>query len=469
MAANSVSISRAFARWSTGLTFADLPAEVVDKVKALILLAVVGGLMGRDVPRVRKILDLVTAEESRSDGAAILGRTMKATRLGAALANCEIMHAAGLLDSYRMLTHPGPVLVSVALTNADVDRRSPQEVITALAAGYEFECRLAHDFVPAIAARGFRPAPLLSTMGAAMVSAKLLNLGEDAVVAAIAVAANAAGGLNEAGRTGGGEVAVHEPNAARQGMFAAMIASLDLFQGSEQVIEGASGFYRAYAGRTGTTISHVFTGSRDIELSTVTERLGAEYKLLDVMFRMYNTAGFNQPVIELMSELRARHAIDPASIDEIVVWMNYLETQYPSPEFPRYLDASTPRPGSTQYFAAYAAVRGSYPVVGQAEPSNLNDDFEVTAMMQRVTLRGVYDYPMFSPSILVRMKDGPAYSGDYPYSRMGGWNYDRLATELHRCAVGIPGGQAKLDEIIATVRHIDERESVTPIFDLVHA
>ena len=73
--------------------------------------------------------------------------------MGAALANSEIMHVSGLFDSYRMLTHPGPVLVSVALTSAELGHKSGREMITALAAGYEMQCRIAHDFIPAIAAQ----------------------------------------------------------------------------------------------------------------------------------------------------------------------------------------------------------------------------------------------------------------------------------------------------------------------------
>jgi 2-methylcitrate dehydratase PrpD len=459
------SISRTFARWTHGLVYGDLPVDVVDKVKALTLAALVAGLIGVDNPHTLPIIELVKAEESRADGASIFGQSAKATRTGAAMANCDIMHVAGLVDSYRMLTHPGPVLVSVALTSAELAHKSGKQVMTALAAGYEVQCRLAHDFIPAIAAQGFRPAPLLATLGSAVVAAKLMDLDEDAIVAAIAVAANACSGLNEAGRSGGGEIAVHDINAARQGTFAAVIASLRGFPGSEQIIEGASGFYRAYAGRTGPSISHVFTGSREIDLASVTDGLGSAYKLRNMMFRMYQTAGYNQPVIDLIAELTSRHSIRADQIEQIIVTMNYLETQYPSPAFPRYLDTTVARPGSTQYFAAHAAVYGGYPAVGATPALALGDDPAVVAMMENVSLRGVYDFPMFSPSVIIRMKDGLAYGDDYPYSRME-WNFDELATQLERCADGIPGGHAKLAEAVMVVRAMDDLDSVAPLFAL---
>jgi 2-methylcitrate dehydratase PrpD len=459
------SISRTFAKWSVGLTYDDLPPAVVDKVKAFTLMAIVAGLIGADDHHARAIVDLVTAEEPKADGATIFGDGAKVTRGAAALANCEVMHSAGLFDSYRMLTHPGPVLVAVALTNAELGANSAKDVITALAIGYEMHCRLAHDFIPAISAQGFRPAPLFATVGAAMVAAKLMKLDEDATVAAIAVAVNSCSGLFEGGRTGGGEMSVHSANAARQGTFAAVMASLKQFTGSEHVIEGPSGFYRAYAGRTGPTLTRVFDGPRDIDLATVTEGLGSTFRLLDVMFRMYFTAGYNQPVIDVIAELMEQHSIKADAIEEIVVSMNYYETRYPSPEFPRYPDASVPRPGSTQYFAAHSAVHGGYPVAGAAKAAQLAQDPAVRAMMDRVTLRGVYDHPLFSPNVLIRVTDGRAVAADYPYRRMV-WDFDRLAVELRRCVEGIPGGQAKLDEVVATVRGLDELESVAPLFAL---
>lgn len=459
------SISRTFARWISLLAFEDLTPEVVDKVKAFTLMAVVAGLIGAGKGRARFAVDLARAEDPKADGATIFGDGGRVTRTAAAMANAEIMHAAGLFDSYRMLTHPGPVLVGVALTNAELSGGSGRDFIAALTAGYEVECRIAHDFIPAIAAHGFRPSPLLATLGAAAAAAKLMRLDEDAIAAAIAVAANMCSGLFEGGRVGGGEMFVQELNAARQGTFAAVVAARTKISPSEQIIEGPGGFYRAFAGRTGPALSYVFTGSREIDMATITDGLGSTYRLLDVMFRMYNTAGYNQPVIDAVAELRAQHSIGPEQIDEIVVSMNYLETQYPSPEFPRYPDAIRARPGSTQYFAAHAAVHGGYPVSGTGSGRDPGHDARIAAMMERVTLRGVHEHPMFSPNVLLRLADGRVRSLDYPYARMV-WGFDRLSHELRRCVAGLPGGAAKLDEAISLIRTLDECDSVAPLFAL---
>ena len=61
--------SRQFARWASNLTYDDLPASVVDKVKALILIHLTGGTMGAQMPRAKELVELVRREDSKPDGA----------------------------------------------------------------------------------------------------------------------------------------------------------------------------------------------------------------------------------------------------------------------------------------------------------------------------------------------------------------------------------------------------------------
>ena len=177
------SISRQFARWTASLRYEDLPPQVVDKVKALMLHALTSVGFGTLNAHSREVVNLTLLEEAKADGATVLGDGRKATRVGAAFANAELMHASLLWDSYRMLTHPGPVLIPAAMVNAELEGRNGRDIITALAAGYEFSCRLCDQFIPSTAARGFRPSPIYSTMGAAMVSGKLMGLDENGLVA----------------------------------------------------------------------------------------------------------------------------------------------------------------------------------------------------------------------------------------------------------------------------------------------
>src|SRR5262249_2510185 len=98
----TLTMSRRFARWAAGLRYEGLPPEVVDKVKALMLHALMSAGLGAAHPNVQETVRFVLAEEGKPDGATILVDGGKASRVGAAYANNEVLHASGLVDSYRM-------------------------------------------------------------------------------------------------------------------------------------------------------------------------------------------------------------------------------------------------------------------------------------------------------------------------------------------------------------------------------
>ena len=461
-------LSRQFARWAANLKYEDLPAPVVDKVKALLLHALAGAMLGAEVPQAVESVHFTLKEEGKPDGASLLWHGGKASRVGAAFANCEMIHSSGLFDSYRMLTHPGPVLIPAALANAELEGRSGKELIVALAAGYEFELRLCDEFIPSTAARAFRPSPIYSTMGAALASGKLLGLDENGLTATIAVATNMASGLSEGPRVGANDNAIHEPQAARNGVFAALIAREGHIKGAETSLEGDAGFYTAFTGNNKGKLSYSFTGKQQYSPADITQGLGKDWSLLTVMFRMYSNAGYNQPVIDLVSEMKQQHGIDADQIENLAVRMNWIETVYPSPEFPREPDWNKPREGSTHYFAAHAAVNGAYPAVGGATfgPTGhkLKEDKKVLEFMKtHVDLVQEKDRGMFSPGAVITMKDGRKFTGEYPYKRME-WNFDQLVVQLQRCLPGFPRGKAGLDGLVEACRGADRLDSMQGLY-----
>ena len=209
-----------------------------------------------------------------------------------------------------------------------------------MAAGYEVEARIAGDFIPSTQARGFRCSPVYGTLGAAVATAKLLGLDEDQTVTALALACTFAGGTTEGPRVSGREMLYHEPNATRSGIMAALLARENL-RGSETCLEGDAGFYNAFVGNNRGELPYTFSsnppgdgGPGATDLAATVEGLGDRWELLHVTPKIYPTAGYNCPVIELTTRMRAAHDISPESIESINVEMNWLETTYPSPAFP---------------------------------------------------------------------------------------------------------------------------------------
>ena len=152
------SISRQLARWAVNLSPADLPPAVIDKMQTSLLHGVVVSIIGAETHHGKAAVNLALAEESSSHGASIVGQSARATRCGAAFANSKLMHATNQADSYRMLTHPGPSVIPSALATAELSRASGSDLITAMAAAYEVESRIAGDFIASTQAAASAPA-----------------------------------------------------------------------------------------------------------------------------------------------------------------------------------------------------------------------------------------------------------------------------------------------------------------------
>ncbi|MCG8547963.1 MAG: MmgE/PrpD family protein, partial [Alphaproteobacteria bacterium] len=137
------SISRQLAAWVAGLTFEDLPPDVVDRAKGLTLHGLSSALLGYDRPDTNRALRMMQEEEAGGGGAAtVLVHGAKLTKAGAALVDSELIYTGGKWDTFRMLTHPGTAILPAALVAAETHGASGKDFLTGLVAGYEVMERL---------------------------------------------------------------------------------------------------------------------------------------------------------------------------------------------------------------------------------------------------------------------------------------------------------------------------------------
>jgi hypothetical protein len=134
--------------------------------------------------------------------------------------------------------------------------------------------------------------------------------------------------------------------------------------GSETALAWDAGFYNAFTGNNRGELCYVFTGLQQTALEAVVADLGTGWELLHVTPKFYPRAGYDCPVIDLMAQLRARHAMPAADIARITVDMNLLERLCHSPAFPNPVRGA-PGVGSTRYFTAYTCVHGSFEIENQ--------------------------------------------------------------------------------------------------------
>ncbi|MCH2526236.1 MAG: MmgE/PrpD family protein [Dehalococcoidia bacterium] len=423
------SLSRILSRFIISTDYDNLPPEVIDKMKTSLFHSLVVSILGAETSHGKAAVELAKVEEGKENGATILVDGTKATRSGAAFANSKLMHATNQSDSYRMLIHPGPCIIPAVLAAAELGSSSGKDVLSAMAVAYEVESRLAGDFIPSVQARGFRSSPIFGTLGSAIATGKLLGLDEDQMVTAVALASTFTCGTNEGPRSGGREMMFHEPQATRNGLMAALLAKENV-KGSETSLEGDAGFYNAFVGNNKGDLSYVFNGPNTVSLDSIVEGIGERWELMHVVPKLYPTAGYNCPVIELMTDIRAAHDLSIQDVEKITVDMNWLETSYPSPAFPNP-SRTAPGVASTHYFAAYTCINGNYPPLRkriEAGEQSLDGEDAVLDLLKKVDVIGHKDRRAFAPRITIEMTGGNLYQGEYKGEELE-WDF---ATETSR-------------------------------------
>jgi len=447
-----MSLSREFAAFVAGLRYEDLPEAVVDRAKGVTLQALSSALVARDMPASRQALALMQDEEAGGGSATALCSGAKFTKAGAAFVNAETIFAGGKWDTFRMLTHPGTAILPAALAAAEAAGASGKTFLAGVAAGYEVMERMAAEHIPSVMARGFHAGPVFGIFGAAVAAAKMEGFDAGKVHDAIAQCVNLAAGNLEGIRSGGRSL--REGGAVRNALLAVALARHGT-PGGETVLEGEAGFYHSYAGNNLGELRYSFTGRNHTDIARIAEGLGRDWMFLETLYRVYSTAGYNIAHVDVTAALVKQYGIACAQIDRIEAVVNWLETEYPSPLFPSRGIETTPSVGSTQYFTAYGAATGGYPMLRSGTPGpGESDPPEVLDLMRRVTLIPTVGRTLFGPRITIFLKDGTSVSREGT-GREFIWDFEEEVRRIRPVAPGLAISPAQYDRLIDACRHLD--------------
>jgi 2-methylcitrate dehydratase PrpD len=450
------SLSRQLAQWVAGLRYEDLPPAVVDRAKGLTLHGLASVLLGAQTQDGQQAVKFVTEEEAGvANGATVMVDGTRVTRGGAAFANAEMAMAGGKWDTFRMLTHPGTSIIPGAFVAAETTGCSGRDFIAGLAAGYEVMERMAAEFIPTVMARGFHAGVVFGIFGPAVAAAKISRFTEDQVNSTIALCASLAAGNLEGARSGGR--ALREGAAVRNAMLAVALAGRG-HVGGETVLEGDAGFYHAYAGSNRGQLTYSFVGDTQASLAKITTGLGRDWLLLETLYRIYHTAGYNIAHVDVTAKLCEEQAIGHEDIARIEAVVNWLETQYPSPAFPSRREDGEARPGNTAYYTAYGAVKRGFPLLkSRVDPAGAGEPPEVLDLMTRVTIIPSHQMTLFGPRITIHTKDGKSYTKQGT-GREFVWDFAEEARRIREIVPGLPIPAAQFDEIIAICRDLERRD-----------
>ncbi|MBY0338528.1 MAG: MmgE/PrpD family protein [Acetobacteraceae bacterium] len=298
-------VTARFAQYAATIRHADLPAEVEERTRFLILDLVGNIVRGRhDAESSAPLLAAARAMGLASGGAAVFGEQARWTPAGAALLNGAFAHSLDFDDTHAAGSlHPGAPVIPAALAAAEIAGASGADVIAAIVAGYEVTNRLA----VALPAgdhydRGFHPTATCGAFGAAAAASRVFGLDAAGVADALGIALSQAAGSLQFLKNGAWTKRFQVGWAAMAGLSAALLAR-EGFRGAAEALEGKAGFLAAYAP------------------NPIPERairnLGHEFELMRTAVKPYPSCRYGHASVDAALMLRAEHGLRPEEIEHV--------------------------------------------------------------------------------------------------------------------------------------------------------
>jgi 2-methylcitrate dehydratase PrpD len=286
--------TRQLAGWVSRLRHADLTPRTREVVRTLLLDTLGCGVYGYQTPWAAKLLEWARAGAPKKPEATVWGEASPSLRAAdAALVNGTSVHAFELDDYHQAKLHPGAVVIPAAVAIAEKLGSTGEQLLTAIAAGYEVMIRTSLALNPSAARlRGWHLTGVCGPLGAAAACASLMKLDEERTAWALGLAGTQGSGLWAFNADGTMSKRFHAGRAAQSGVMAAELAALG-FTGPTQIYEfHDGGVLKAYSDAS--------------DPAPLTRDLGAVFHLDSTSIKPYSCCGSTHSYVDAALELRRR-------------------------------------------------------------------------------------------------------------------------------------------------------------------
>lgn len=305
------------------------------------------------------------------------------------------------------MLHPGVAAWSAVLATAQHTGATGAEIAAAVVAGYETIIRIGLAVQPHHFQRGFQSTGTCDLFGTAAAAGRLLFRDADAetrIAQAIGLAGGYSGGIAQFYYSGASGKRIQAAHSAQCGVGAALL-TWHGFSGPTDIIEGAGGFARAYAGQWSA--------------ETITAGLGEHFHLMDVLVKSHAAAARVASGIDAMLALRREHGFAAAEIATLHLG------------FPKIIEGRLTNPHPVDLQAAQmslpfsVALAAKVPLAGGEVQSLTVGDFEsglrdpaVTALQDRTTLALDDEVEALSNALSTAARVGVALRDGRTFSRL---------------------------------------------------
>jgi 2-methylcitrate dehydratase PrpD len=300
-------ISRRLAEFAVNLAYEDLPADVVERTKLLILDT--AGIMVRArndsestpaMVRAIEVLGLASGE------CAVPGDSNTYAPSAAALLGGTLAHSLDFDDTHAEASlHSSAPIVPAALAAAEMMGASGKDMIVACVAGYEIQIRLALALGPSDHYdRGYHPTATCGIFGAVAAAGKLLGMDADQIESAFGIALSQSAGSMQFLADGAWSKRSHVGQAAQNGLMCAVLAR-EGFKGPKEAFEGKWGFLHAYA--------------PNADASKADAKLGEYWQTMRLAVKPFPSCRYTHAAMDALKKIIDDHGVTADEVESVEI------------------------------------------------------------------------------------------------------------------------------------------------------
>lgn len=395
--AAKTTISQELANYVSALKCEDIPAQVRERARHLILDAVGIALASTQYEfSHRTLASLREFGEGTSD---VIGYGARLSLRDAVTMNGFLVHGLDYDDTHtRGVIHSTASCFPAALGVAAAVGATGREMLTAYIAGMEAATRLGSVAKGGFHQTGFHPTGLVGAFACTLIAGKLRSLTPRQLASAQGVALSLASGSLEFLQDGAWTKRIHPGWAGAAGITAAALARNGFFGPKE-----------AYEGRFGLYNSHLGPLAAACDLSLATEGLGQVWEVAQVAVKPLPACHFTHACADAATILRDKNGIKPEQIAAVraLVPAEVVKTVCEPARHKKKPQNSYDAQFSIPYAVASALVHGRFGLA-ELEPEALSDP-TMLAVAGKVEYEVDPNSPFpkyYSGEVIVTLHDG---------------------------------------------------------------
>jgi 2-methylcitrate dehydratase PrpD len=300
--------TRGMAEFVANLRYEDIPAEVRQRIKLLMLDSLGCALYGAKLEWSR-ILQQRLGELDTTRMCAVWGTRQRLSAPHAALVNGTQVQGFELDDVHRQgMLHVGSVVLPALIAVTEFKKGlSGREFLTAAVAGYEIGPRVGICMGPEHLEQGFHTGATFGVFSAAAGAARGLKLDTGRTVHALGIAGTQAAGLMAA-QFGAMVKRMHSGRSSQSGLYGALLAESG-FTGIVNVFESEYGGFCT-----------TFSRSTDrFRIEELTAGLGSVWQTMGIALKFYSCVASNHTTLDALRLMQEEHPFGANDVDKIVV------------------------------------------------------------------------------------------------------------------------------------------------------